>query len=708
MATDRNRDVETAQDICGRFEEVYLHRGHVNWMAHAMRLEDYYLAGGRQWTDEDRAEMEQGENPRPCREVDVVKPAVNAIVGYQIANRVDASFVPRGGEADERTAKLLSKVVRQVLDNADWRNCETDACLDGLIQQRGYIDVRMDYENNDLGEVALRVVDPLDGIPDPDATSYNPDDWLDWHEARWLTLDQIEADYGADAAAEVKARAAETSTSYPLGAEEGVARQGFGQRPHLMNTYGYGFYGEGSWRRYRIIHRQVNEFSKVLVARWPTGDIRPVDQMSREYLGWLVENGIPVFKRRMRRVRMQVVAPNVLLHDSPSPYNHITAVPFFPYFRRGRTVGAVDSLTSVQDVLNKFISQFEHIVNTTANSGWQGEANSLENMDDEGLAEQGGKSGLLLLRKAGKPKLEKIQPNQIPTGVSQMIEFAYKNAQIVSGVDENMLGLQKDLSGVAVQSLQYAAQQKLAIMLNNLSRTRGMVIERVLECVQQFMGSERVLRIAEDDAYGITRHVPYVLNERMADGRVLNDLTIGRYDLVLSEQPAQVTFDNSQFEQMKTLRKEMGIPIPDARVLRASNIIDKSEIAEELEKQAGKANPVAEAEAALKRAQAKHAEAQAINKSIESQFSAVKTAREIVLTPAIAALADALLRSGGYVDQDAAPIVPAGPQGGDAPPEAEGDFPMEASPNHENSHPLFPPNPDAGLDGGMTSTTEGA
>jgi hypothetical protein len=695
MAADRNRDQEVAQDLCGRFEEVYLHRGHVDWMAHAMRLEDYYLAGGKQWTDTDREAMENGDNPRPCFEVDIVKPAVNAIAGYQIANRVDLSFVPRGGDADAQKAKLLSKVVRQVLDNSKWRFRETEAFLDGLIQQRGYIDVRMDYQRNDLGEVALRVIDPLDGIPDPDATSYDPDDWLDWHEARWLTLDQIEADYGKQAADAVKASAADASTSYPLGSEQGVQRKGFGDRSNLMNTYGYGYYGEGAWRRYRIVHRQVNEFDKVLVARWPTGDIRVVENMAREGIAWLLQQGIPVFKRRMRRTRMQVFAPNVLLHDERSPYNHITAVPFFPYFRRGRTVGAIDSLTSVQDMLNKFTSQFAHIVNTTANSGWQGQADSLENMDDDQLAEEGGKTGLLLLRKPGMPELKKIEPNQVPTGIDRMVEFAYKNGQIVSGVDENMLGLQKDLSGVAVQSLQYAAQQKLAIVLNNLSLTRRMVIERTLENTQQFMGAERVLRIAEDDAFGIKQHVPYVLNQRQDDGSVLNDLTVGTYDLVLNEQPAQVTFDNSQFEQMKALRKDMAIPISDARVVRSSNLLDKSEIAEELERNSGKPDPVAEAEAALSQAMARKAAAEAVNKAIEAQFSAVKTAREIVMTPAAAALADALLRSGGYQDQDAAPIIPEPPAGAVVPPLNEA----------ENTHPLAPPNPERGLDAGMESTS---
>lgn len=697
--TDRNRDTETAEELCGRFEEVYLHRGHVQWMAHAMRLEDYYLAGGRQWKADDRDEMENGDNPRPAFEVDVVKPAVNAIIGYQIANRVDPAFVPRGGEADEQSAKLISKVVRQVLDNANWRFRETDACLDGLIQQRGYIDVRMDYEGNDLGEIALRVVDPLDGIPDPDATDYDPDHWQDWHEARWMTASQIEGEYGIDVANEVKARSREARADKPLGDEHGITRQGFGQRANLMNTYGYGYYGEdGPWRRYRLVHRQANEYVNTLVARWPTGDLTPVEGQPREYIAWLLDQGIPVFKRRMRRCRMQVIAPDVLIRDEPSPYSHITAVPFFPYFRRGRTVGVVDSMTSVQDMLNKFVSQFAHIVNTTANSGWQGEAGVLRNMSDDDLADNGGATGLLLLREPGTKPFEKIQPNQIPTGVDRMVEFAYKNAQIVSGVDENMLGLQKDLSGVAVQSLQYAAQQKLAIILNNLSRTRRMVLERTLEMVQRYMGAERVVRIAEDDAFGVSRRVPYVINERQPDGGpILNDVTVGTYDLVLSEQPAQVTFDNSQFEQMKTMRTEMGIAIPDARVIRSSNLTDKSEIAEEMQQQAQETNPVAEAEAALKRAQARKVESEAINKAVEAQFSAVKTAREIVLTPQAAMLAESLLLSAGYKDADAAPIVPEAPQdvaGFDAPPSA----------NHESSNPLTPPNPTAGLDAGMTAT----
>lgn len=50
--------------------------------------------------------------------------------------------------------------------------------------------------------------------------------------------------------------------------------------------------------------------------------------------------------------------------------------------------------------------------------------------------------------------------------------------------------------------------------------------------------------------------------------------------------------------------------------------------------------------------------AEAVNKAIEAQFGAIQTAQTITAIPQTAPLADKLLRSGGYVDRDAAPIVP--------------------------------------------------
>src|SRR3546814_713657 len=131
-----------------------------------------------------------------------------------------------------------------------------------------------------------------------------------------------------------------------------------------------------------------------------------------------------------------------------------------------------------------------------------------------------------------------------------MITWAHDHLNIVSGVDKNMREPERnDLSGVAVQALQHASQQKLSISLDNLSRTRRMVARNVLCLEQRFMGYERVVRITEIDKYGVERQNQLPLNVQMPDGQVFNDMTIGEYDMVVSEKPIAVTFDNSEFEQ---------------------------------------------------------------------------------------------------------------------------------------------------------------
>lgn len=689
--TDVNTNRDTARDIFWRVDEC-LRRGHDGFMRQATRLDDYYLGAGRQWDPGIKAEVEA--DGRPAVEVNVCMQAVNAAVGYQIQNRVDIAYQPKGGESDEQKAKVLSKVVKHALGNTKYRWNETDAFMDGLIQQRGWLDLRLSYEDNDEGEISITSFDPRDVMPDPDASQYDPDKWADVQITRWLTAREIEQDYGKAAADEIVGSSANYIDNN-WGYEEGLDREAFGNMPPSY-AMGTGWYGQNNgWRRYRVVDRQSHEYQQTLVARFPTGDLRIIEGLKPDMIGWLIDQGVIVTRRRIRRVRWQVAAPEVTVYDKLSPFEHFTVIPFFPYFRRGQTVGMLDNAMQVQDLLNKFISQYAHIVNSSANGGWQGEADSLANMLDEQFIERGGETGLVLLRKTGTAPFTKIEPNQPPRGIENMIQFLQGNMQAVTSVNESALGQDNaDMSGVAIQSRQFAAQQALGIALDNLSRTRQMVAERSLKLVQRFYIGPRVIRIAELDEYGVERRVPLMLNMPQEDGSILNDLTLGEYDTEVSEQPYAVTFDNGQLDQMERMVKEMGVPIPPQYILKASTLADKTEIANAMREQQGKTDPVAEAEAELRRAQARLADNTAVNKAVEAQFSALRTAQIIAALPQTAEIADALLLSSGFKDQDAAPIVPQAP--GLPLPEPE-QLPQEST------HPLTPDNPEAGINTGMQS-----
>lgn len=688
------REKRAACENWARYEYAK-QRGHFDYCIQAIRNERFYLGGGLQWSDDDREELEA--TGRRAIEFNEIADAINTALGNHIQNRMDIGFRPRSGDADADKATTLSKVAMQVADNNDFRHKETEICGDGFIQQRGYWDMRVDYNDNLTGEIRMDVLDPLDVIPDPDGKSYDPDDWKDVIITRWMSVDQIEQLYGR------KKRKQVLETIEPEGDDDfgedefdGVRRAKFG----MLDAIGADWVpdkdtdGWESTAMVRVIDRQHWKLVSTLVALYPSGDIRIIEDASESKIQAALNAGAMTFRRPMKRVRWTVSTyGEVLLHDGWSPFEHFTVVPFFPFFRRGQTRGLIDNAIGPQEMLNKSLSQFLHIINTTANSGWLIEENSLTNMSTDDLDENGASTGLVLEYAKGSTRPEKIEPNQVPTGIDRLVQLGSQKIRTVTGISDAMRGqAPAGQSGRAIQSLQFGSQLSLAVPLDNLARTRHMVAKRMLKMIQGFMDMPQVLRIAKRGADGSETTEELPINMEMEDGSVLNDLTIGEYDVVVTEQPSQVTFENSQYEQAMAMRKE-GIMIPEHVVLRYSNLADKTEIIREMrEAQANQqANVLEQAKAALAEAQAAKAQADSVKAKLEAIFSAMRASQLLRSDPALAGLSDDMLLSSGFVDSDPAPIVPAATALGLPP----------GAPPPVNTNPLTPDNPGRGVTAGI-------
>lgn len=696
-STNSISEQQVARQNWQRYEYARM-RGHREYCAQARCNENFYLGGGRQWDAADRQALEA--EGRPALEFNQIKHKVNTAIGYQIQNRMDVAFRPRGQGADEGTAAVLSKVAMQVADNTGLHWLETQVFADGLIQQRGYFDIRVSYQDSMLGEVCIVDLDPMDVLPDPDSKSYDPDSWQDVIVTRWLTYDEIETLYGSVARERVEQSKPEEGD---FGDEAGdEARNKFGDASTGYTDYSASTLLKDGSQRARVIERQFWAMEDTEVAISLTGDIRPVAHLSAEQRAAL--QGVVFSKRRIRRVRWVISTYDRVLHDDWSPFNHFTVVPFFPYFRRGKTCGLIDDAIGPQQLLNKTMSQFLHIINTTANSGWIWWANSLANLRDDEMSERGAETGLNIALRADTPpekRPQKIQPNQIPTGLDRIIERASMMLDETTGINDAMTGQAgREVSGVAIQSRQFAAQQGLAVPLDNLARTRNLLARRLLELIQGFYDEPRLLRITEHDPKGKPRSTELAVNQEQPDGSILNDLTLGEYDVVVTEQPMQITFNNSQFVQLIEMR-DKGVAVPDSFVVKHSSLADKHDIMDAMEQQAQQqADPLTAAKVALAEAQARKTLNEAVNKSVEAQYSAMQAAGVIAATPATSPLADALLRSAGYQDQDAAPIVPTY-DGAPA-------IPLSPPANPTNTSPLTPANPGMGLNTGIeTSANDG-
>ncbi|MCP5353542.1 MAG: genomic island protein [Chromatiales bacterium] len=674
-------------------------RGHRDYTETARFLEGYYLGGlygadgklkpGGHWSAADLDVLE--EQRRPAYELNQVMPALNSAFGYQISNRLDISFRPRSGAATKELAESRSKVVMQVANNNKLHWLESEVFQDGMIQQRGYFDVRMDFDDSTGGEIRVSVEDPMDIIPDPDAKHYAPASWSDVIKTSWQSLDEIEGEYGKEARA--AAESAGLSGGEADFGETGDVDGGEERAKFALNSSSSSDSAHivGGIARLRVIDRQQWVRTLADVAIYPGGDVRILaGDESPDVMARIEQDGAIITKRRMKRVRWTVTTRNAVLHDGWSPYDRFTIVPFFPYFRRGQTRGMVDNAVGPQRVLDKGVSQAIHIINTTANSGWQMEQGQLTNMSASQLQEEGAKTGLVLERRQGTPPLVKITANSMPAGVDKLIEIASVAIGEVT-VPPAMRGIGAgDEPGIAIQSRQHAAQQQLAVPLDNLARTRNLLADWFDYAVGKYYTAERTFRITKtdpktgkeiDDSITINQFNP-------EDGSYLNDMTSGEYETVITEQPMQVTFENSQFTQMIEML-DKGIAIPHTAVVRKSNISDKAEIIEEMQGAQAPRDPMAEAKAALMKAQTAEVMAKTATKNVEGMFSATSAGNLIAQNPAIAPVADQIWSSAGGQDADAAPAIP-----GVTPGTPVVNLPLNTSPN-------FPPNPDVGMNNGI-------
>jgi hypothetical protein len=561
--------------------------GHLEYIHMAKKCDDFYR--GDQWDMEDQDALEA--EGRPALTINTVLPTVNTILGEQSSRRADIRFKPRRG-GDQALADTLTKVFMQISDNnkLDW--VEQQVFSDGLIMDgRGYFDVRMDFSDHVEGEIRITAKDPLDILIDPDAKEADPKTWNEVFETKWMTLDEIEESYGAKKADQLQF-IAENGNSFGRDSIE-FEEQRYGDLDPGDDLFGSTVSPEeeeyGNIRALRVVERQYKIMSRVKSFVDPdTGDQRecPDAWSDSKAKKFAKQYNLSLISKMKRKVRWTVTCDQVVLHDDWSPYNDFTIVPFFAYFRRGNPFGVVRNLLSPQEQLNKIASQELHIVNTTANSGWMVESGSLVGMTADDLEEHGAETGLVLEYARGTTPPTKITPNSIPTGLDRIAMKAQANIKAISGINDSMLGSDSaEVSGIAIRAKQNRGAVMIQVPLDNLRKARQYLAEKTLNLIQAFYTEQRIIQITNEDD-PLKPREEMVINQVTPEGDIINDLTIGEYDVVITTAPARDTFDEIQFAEALGLR-QAGVAIPDDAIIEYSHLTRKGELAKRIRMMTG-------------------------------------------------------------------------------------------------------------------------
>ena len=165
----------------------------------------------------------------------------------------------------------------------------------------------------------------------------------------------------------------------------------------------------------------------------------------------------------------------------------------------------------------------------------------------------------------------------------------------------------------------------------------------MLGLIKKFYTEQRVIQVTNEEDPMKPRE-PMVINEMTPEGIIVNDLTIGEYDVIVGTAPARDNFDDIQFAQALEL-KQMGVPIPDDVIIEYSNLQRKNELARRIRIMTGQEPPTPEeaemlafqAEAQIKQIELQIAqlEAQVGKTQSEAQLNVAKAQDLTELDPQI-------------------------------------------------------------------------
>ena len=131
------------------------------------------------------------------------------------------------------------------------------------------------------------------------------------------------------------------------------------------------------------------------------------------------------------------------------------------------------------------------------------------------------------------PAPQRLQPEPPPTGILAATETIDQDMKMMMGVfDPAQLG-QGNISGKALNGQVQQMDLSNFDFYDNLTKSQAQVARIILNWIPEVYDTQRVMRIIGDDGKPET----ITINERDAVGRVMNDVTVGLYDVVMDTGP---------------------------------------------------------------------------------------------------------------------------------------------------------------------------
>lgn len=422
------------------------------------------------------------------------------------------------------------------------------------------------------------------------------------------------------------------------------------------------------------------------------------------------------------KIRVSLMIETKTLLESWSPFKH-DRFPFVLMWayrnrRTGMPYGPILRLTGPQEGFNQRMAR--SLFEASFNQMEMEEGAISETMDIEELhAEANDPNGMLVFAN-GALSGNKVRQRQNPGGAREQVMLAQIEQQSLrqlSNVNEENRGLQSSAtSRVAMDAKAERGSVGTAQLFDEQLLARQQVGELELSLCEQFIVQPMTIRVAGESGPGQQERVK--LNQPMPDGTYANDITTRKAHFVIGEQAWKQSYAESAFASLMEVLTQLAASTPQIVVALLDVVFDmhpnlprKKQVLERIRAVNGQTDPdgkmtpeqqaqaqqkaaIAQAQFELQMAQLKAdvqgAQAKGEKLSVDAMvarvtalYEAAQAAQVLALAPHLTPIADQILSSAGYIDQQGSPAtlpIPApqaAPPMGQIPPPLQADGAMQ-------------------------------
>jgi hypothetical protein len=496
--------------------------------------EDLEFRAGDQWPTEVKRQREA--DYRPCLTINKIPSFCQQITGDIRAMRPSIKVVPVDDKGDPKTAEVLAGLVRYIENRSDARHAYAQGADSQVTAGIGHWRVLTEYSSDSTFDQEIRIGTVDDGISviwDPDAIFPNKED------ARFCF---VPVDMSKDAFEE----------KYPDAPIEDFTLMPDGRAPALDEWFGDD-------------HVRVAEFwerrpSKRTLALLPDGSIDDVtDQPER--LKELKAKGVRIEERESMRVYRSVISScHVLEERKPWPGRFIPIVPVIGeevnIGRRTMRHGIVRYLKDPQRSYNYFRSAETEAIALQPKAPWLVTEKNIEGFEDGWRSANTQNAPYLLY--TPEPK-----NNHVPTrviagmdtrGMVDGLQLATGEMKEVTGIYDAALGQRSnEVSGKAIQARNTQSQIGAAAYVENFSRAIKHTGRILLDLIPTIYDAQRTIRIVGEDG---KVDLVSINQQVMGLDKILNDVTVQAYDVVLDQGPSYNTKRELAAESMLTFLQQ--------------------------------------------------------------------------------------------------------------------------------------------------------